>query len=192
MMRSHVVGGDLADLVERLDAGAGHHDADRAQLGVHGVERGVDRRPVGDVDRRGQRGRAAGAQFGGSPRRGVAVLVDDRDGVAVGGQMLGDAETDARRATGDDRDPAHRGVRCRVGDRSSPGSGSVDAGHRSPSWVNGRRVGRRTIAAAAISAPTITTAATITIVESSSAAPSPPGFGSGVAVVGAGSGGSSA
>ena len=70
---------------------------------------GVDRRPVGDVDLDGDRRAAGGGELVGGRLGAGAVAVEERDAVAVGGELLGDAEPDARRAAGDDGDAAHRG-----------------------------------------------------------------------------------
>ena len=49
----------------------------------------------------------AGLQLGGGRLDPGPVPVEQRDGVPVGGELLGDAEPDARGRAGDDRDPAH-------------------------------------------------------------------------------------
>ena len=52
------------------------------------------------------------ARSSGGGRLGRApVLVEDRDAMSVGGELLRDAEPDARSAAGDDCDAAHRARR---------------------------------------------------------------------------------
>ena len=55
-----LLGGDVGERVERLDARAGDEDLDRTELGADARERGVDRRAVGDVDLDADRALAAG------------------------------------------------------------------------------------------------------------------------------------
>ena len=73
------------------------------ELGADPRERGVDRCAVGDVDLDADR---AAGQLRGRRLGGRAVQVEHGDAVAVGGELLRDAEPDAGRAAGDDRDPA--------------------------------------------------------------------------------------
>ena len=108
MMRSQISGvmsstasnDSMPALVTRISTGP--------ELGADLRERGVDRRPVGDVDLDRQRRAARGRELVGGRLGGRAVAVEDGDAVAVGDEPSGDAEPDAGGATGDDRDPAHR------------------------------------------------------------------------------------
>ena len=98
-----------SDGVERLDAGAGDEDLDRtrARRGPRRTRRrptpGRRRRP-----RRRARCRRRPCSSSAAAFAAGAVAVEDGDAVAVGGELAGDAEADARRATGDDGDAAHR------------------------------------------------------------------------------------
>ncbi len=87
--------------------GAGDQDLDRAELGPAPGERGVDRGPVGHVDLDGDHLAALALQLRGGRLGALAVAVEDGHLVAVGHELPGDAEPDARGAAGDDCDPAH-------------------------------------------------------------------------------------
>ena len=70
---------------ERLDTGAGHEDLDGTEIRAHLRERGVDRRAVGDVDFEADGPLPPRGGFG---LGGFAVQVEQRDAVAVGGELL--------------------------------------------------------------------------------------------------------
>ena len=109
MIRSHVSGVMSSTGVERLDAGAGDEDLDRAR-----ARRGPARTAASTEPRSATststasavpppaRSSSAAASAAGPLRSRTATAV------AVGDELAGDAEADARGAAGDDRDPAHR------------------------------------------------------------------------------------
>ena len=108
MIRSHVSGGDverpasndsMPALVTRISTGPSSARTSANPASTDAA--------VGDVDldgrapsrrRRSSRGRRLGRR---------AVAVEEGDAVAVGGELAGDAEADARGAAGDDGDAAH-------------------------------------------------------------------------------------
>ena len=108
MMRSQLSRVMSTERRERLDAGAGDEDADGPELAADLGDGGVDRVAVGDVDLDAHGPCApVGPQLGGGGLGARAVPVEEGDGVAVGGELLGDAEADAGGGAGDDGDPAH-------------------------------------------------------------------------------------
>ena len=84
--------------------------ADRPELGPHPVEGVVHRRPVGDVDLDARaRSPPCVAELGRGLLGRVAVAIEQRHRVALGGEPPGDAQPDARRRPGHDHHPArHR------------------------------------------------------------------------------------
>ncbi len=115
-----LLGGDLQQRVEGLDAGAGHEDLDRSELGPHPCECGGNRPSVGDVAFDGQGGRALGHEPGGRRPGALEVRVEQGDAMPVRPEHPPDTESDARCPAGDDGDAAHElpsaGVnsRCRL------------------------------------------------------------------------------
>ncbi len=96
--------GDVEQRRERLDARAGDEELDRAELGA-------DLAKAAATESRSATSTSTAidlaAQLRGRRFGGRAVQVEEGDAVAVGRELLRDAEPDARRSAGDDRDAAH-------------------------------------------------------------------------------------
>ena len=90
-----LLGCDVGDRVEGLDAGAGDQDLDGSEIAADLGERSVDRCAVCDVYLDSDRLGAPGPQLAG---RGICcstVAIEDGDKVAVAAELGGDPQTDA-------------------------------------------------------------------------------------------------